>query len=549
MATFDDTRINTQIDKLHHTEEERLLRQLAPKYGYPYVNLSETKVDVDAVRLLSEAESQRLQCAIFAKEGTVASVAISNPKHPEIPAIGEKLKDLGLTATLYLASHQSLTQAWAHYHDTEKATAETRGVLDVNNEKIEGFMRDIHSHFDVGGMLAKIQGENNVERTSKIIEILFGGALALWASDVHIEPEVASTRVRYRLDGVLMDVGDIAREATPHIISRIKLLAGVKLNVRNMAQDGRFTIDIGSREIEIRTSVIPGAQGESIVMRLLDQKSANFSIDKLGMSPRLREIIDQELKQPNGAIVTTGPTGSGKTTALYSFLKAVSTPEIKIITLEDPVEYKLEGVVHTPISASYSFASGLRAILRQDPDVILVGEIRDREVAEAVVHAALTGHLVLSTLHTNSAAAAFARLIDIGVDPRMFGSAFNIMLGQRLVRVLCDKCKVERNITTEELKMIQRVLEVPVAIQTVFDAKGCEACGMNGYKGRIGVFEAIQIDEAVENAVLSDSREVAILAAAKPQGIPTMQQDGLYKALAGMTTLDELERVLGLYVE
>ncbi|QQR64736.1 type II/IV secretion system protein [Candidatus Kaiserbacteria bacterium] len=549
MATFDDSRINTQIDKLHHTEEERLLRQLAPKYGYPYVNLSETKVEVDVLRLFPEAVSTRFQCALFAKKGNVVSVAISNPKHPDIPAISDTLKTMGLSATLYLASHHSITQAWAHYHDTEKALAETRGVLDVNEKKIEEFMRDVHSHFDVGGMLAKIQGENNVDRTSRIIEILFGGALALWASDVHIEPEVASTRVRYRLDGVLMDVGDIDRDATSHIISRIKLLAGVKLNVRNIAQDGRFTIDIGSREIEIRTSVIPGAQGESIVMRLLDQKSANFSIDKLGLSPRLREIIDKELKQPNGAIVTTGPTGSGKTTALYSFLKAVSTPEIKIITLEDPVEYKLEGVVHTPISSAYSFASGLRAILRQDPDVILVGEIRDREVMEAVVHAALTGHLVFSTLHTNSAAAAFARLIDMGMDSRMFGSAFNIILGQRLVRVLCDKCKVERNMTTEELKMIQRILEAPVAIQTVFDAKGCEACGMNGYKGRVGVFEAIQVDEAVENVVLSDSREVAILAAAKPQGIPTMQQDGLYKALAGMTTLDELERVLGLYVE
>ena len=549
MATFDDTQIDTQIDKLHHTEEERLLRQLAPKYGYPYVNLSETKVDVDALRLFTEEESTRLQCALFAKKGSGVSVAISNPKHPEIPAIGEKLKTLGFTTTLHLASHQSLTRAWAHYHDTEKAIAETRGVLDVNEKKIEEFMRDIHSHFDVGGMLAKIQGDNNVDRTSKIIEILFGGALALWASDVHIEPEVASTRVRYRLDGVLMDVGDIAREASSHIISRIKLLAGVKLNVRNIAQDGRFTIDIGSREIEIRTSVIPGAQGESIVMRLLDQKSANFSIDKLGLSPRLREIIDKELKQPNGAVVTTGPTGSGKTTALYSFLKAVSTPEIKIITLEDPVEYKLEGVVHTPISSAYSFASGLRAILRQDPDVILVGEIRDREVMEAVVHAALTGHLVLSTLHTNSAAAAFARLIDMGMDSRMFGSAFNIILGQRLVRVLCDKCKVERHMTTEELKMIQRILETPVAIQTIFEAKGCEACGMNGYKGRLGVFEAIQVDEAVENVVLGDAREAAILAAAKPQGIPTMQQDGIYKALAGMTSLDELERVLGLYAE
>lgn len=548
MPVFDDSLMDAKIATLHKSEEELLVEFLAPKHGLPYVNLLNTPIDVDALRLFSEEDSVRFECAIFNKKENTVSVAIVNPKHPEIPTIIEKLQGLELTAIFFLASHQSVTFAWERYNDIQKAVAETRGVLGVNEKMISQFMEEIHSHFDVSGQLSRIQSEANVERTTRIIEILFGGALALRASDIHIEPEVKSTRVRYRLDGVLMDVGTIARESTHHIVSRLKLLSGLKLNIRSESQDGRFTFDVGTRKIEIRTSVVPGSFGESFVMRLLDPNAANFSLEKLGLNPRMHEVLAKELKRPNGSIITTGPTGSGKTTALYSFLQAVHTPELKIITLEDPVEYKLPGIVQIQVNREYTFALGLRAVLRQDPDVILVGEIRDQEVAETVVHAALTGHLVFSTLHTNSAAAAFSRLIDIGVDSRMFGSAFNVILGQRLVRVLCPQCKKERAITTEEQAMIQRTLQVPTAIHTVFDGVGCEACGMSGYKGRIGVFEAILVDEAVEVAVLSDSREVVILEAAKPQNIPTMQQDGIFKALGGITSLDELGRVLGLYL-
>jgi type IV pilus assembly protein PilB len=547
MTRFDDTTTNTRVGELHRAEEERLVQSIAPKYGYPYINLFETPVDIEALRIFSEAESRNGELAIFARGNESVSVAIRNPNHPEVPALLEKLKKQNLTPSVYLASFASITHAWEFYNDVQKTTASERGVLDVDPALIAQFAKEIQTHLDVSSKVAQLRKENSPTQTSGVIAIIFGGALALNASDIHIEPEAAAVRVRYRLDGVLWDVCDLEKETATRILSRLKLLAGVKLNVRKEAQDGRFTFDIGTREVEVRASIIPGAYGESIVMRLLDPSAANFKLENLGLNARLRTVVEEELARPNGAIITTGPTGSGKTTALYSFLLSIQSPGIKILTLEDPVEYKLPGIVQTQIQGDYSFANGLRAMLRQDPDVILVGEIRDREVAETAIQAALTGHLVFSTLHTNNAAGAFARLIDLGVDVRMLGSALNLVLGQRLVRVLCPHCKVEREMTTEEQKTMQRILGTPLAIHTMFDAKGCDACTASGYKGRIGVFEAIRMDTKVEAAILNDTRESVIREAASHQNIPSMQQDGILKVLAGITSLDEVSRVLDLH--
>lgn len=546
MTQFDDSRTNARLTELHHSEEERLVAALAPKYGYPYVNLQDTPLDIEALRLLTEEESRRGELAAFARQGQHVMVAVRNPKNPDLPVYIEKLTTLGLVPIIHLASLQSVTHAWERYRDVENATAETRGVLDIDPDMIKSIANEIHTYLDVGSKVVTIQREGNATKTSSLIEVIFGGALALNASDIHIEPEQYATRIRYRLDGVLADVCDIEKLTSSKIVSRLKLLSGLKLNVRKVSQDGRFTFDVGTRKVEVRSSVIPGAYGESMVMRLLDPDASSFKIENLGLSPQLFDLIVEELKRPNGAIITTGPTGSGKTSALYSFLLYIHTPALKILTLEDPVEYKLPGIVQSQISPTYSFAEGLRSMLRQDPDVILIGEIRDREVAETAIHAALTGHLVFSTLHTNSAAGAIARLVDIGVDPRMIGSAINIILGQRLVRLLCSHCKKEREMTTEEQKIIQRVLGTPIAIHTIFDAMGCEQCGMSGYRGRTGVFEAIRIDEKVEEAILTDTRDSAVQRAAAHQGIPTMQQDALYKVLAGLTSLDEASRVLDL---
>lgn len=547
MQEFDERLQNSKVAELHHREEEALISALAPKHGYQYVDLIDVSIDADALRLLPEHEAREAEAVVFAQGNKNVSLAIRNPKNPNVERILASFQKKGFVVNVFMASLNSISHAWERYKDTIHAVAEKKGILDVNPDAIEAFSKEITSHLDVATKILEVRTENGADRISKTIEILFGGALALSASDIHIEPEAAGIRIRYRLDGVLWNIVDIENVIYKLLISRLKLISGLKLNIHDEAQDGRFTFNIGTRELEVRSSIIPGGYGESMVMRLLDPDASSFKLENLGLNAKLHEVILKELARPNGAIVTTGPTGSGKTTALYAFMQTVHRPEVKIVTIEDPIEYKLPGIVQTQVSADYTFATGLRAILRQDPDVIMVGEIRDRDVAETAVHAALTGHLVFSTLHTNSAVGAFPRLIDLGVDSRMIGSAFNIILGQRLVRKLCETCKAERDMTTEEQKLITRIMDQPVAIHSVYDAPGCDACGQSGFKGRIGIFEAVCVDTAVEEAVIRDSRESVVLEAAKPQGIPTMQQDGIMKVLAGITSLDELSRVIDLY--
>ena len=509
-------------------------------------------IDPRALNKIREAEALAANAVAFELKNKYLSVAIRNPNNETTKTLLEQLAAVGWKLNIVMTSTTGLEHAWKRYHDQKSTTAVKRGVLDINPDEIRGLMKKFTTRESIREHILEIRTLNSARRVSETLESMFGGALALGASDIHIEPEETGIRLRYRLDGVLHDVLDLERKIYERLISRLKLLSGVKLNVRDEAQDGRFTFEIGERVVEVRASVIPGAAGESMVMRLLDPSVASFSMDTLGLSPIMQEIMQAELKRPNGMIITTGPTGSGKTTALYAYLQAAHTSEVKIITIEDPVEYKLDDIVQTQVGDDYTFASGLRAVLRQDPDIIMVGEIRDREVAETAVHAAQTGHLVFSTLHTNSAVGAFPRLIDLGVDYRILGSAVNIILGQRLVRVLCNECKKSRPATPEETKTIESVLaghpappKVPNPFM-VYEPAGCEACNQTGFKGRAAVMEAIKVDTAVEEAVIRDPREHVITEAARSQGIPTMAEDGVEKVLTGTTSLEELQRVVDL---
>lgn len=553
MLEFDDAAQQKQLSTLRRREEEELIRVLSGKYGHQYINLLGITIDTAALTLLDEDVAHAAEIAPFEKINKRLRVAIRNPNNEETKRALARLTESGYTLEIFMVSTASLEHAWARYQDINESTANKRGVLDIATDEVLRLKELLQAPQDVATTITSVMKAGGVRSLSAILETILGGGLALHASDVHIEPEESVARIRFRLDGVLADVVDIPHSTYELLRSRIKLIAGLKLNVIDRAQDGRFTIDIGETDLEIRTSVIPGAYGESIVMRILDPRTIGLSMEELGINEKLFSVIEEELHRPNGMIITSGPTGSGKTTSLYAFLKRIHRPEIKVVTLEDPIEYHLEGIVQTQVGTEYTFASGLRAILRQDPDIIMVGEIRDRDVAETAVQAALTGHLVFSTLHTNNAAGGFPRLINLGIDARLIGSAVTLMLAQRLARRLCEHCKKERAATPEEISLIEthtnNMKQAPNLTEplTVYDAVGCEKCGGVGYRGRVGIYEGIRVDSAVESAVIEDPREEHIIDAAAPQEIPSMQQDGLVKVLAGLTSLEELTRVVDLY--
>ena len=421
-------------------------------------------------------------------------------------------------------------------------------------EKIERRVTDLISLQD------EIE-EKISETTSELLNIIMAGGISLETSDIHIEPTEEKAKIRIRVDGVLQDVIEFDKKTYKDLISRIKLMSGVKLNVENKPQDGRFTILYPGREdedkysIEVRMSILPSEYGGTVVMRILDPRNL-ITIDKLGLREDLLSTFKREIKKPNGMIIVTGPTGSGKTTSLYAFLKNINSPEIKIITIEDPIEYHLDGISQTEVSPDdgYTFANGLRAIVRQDPDAILVGEIRDLETASIGLQAALTGHTVFSTLHTNDAAGAIPRLQALGEKPVNIAPAINIIIAQRLLRKLCTRCKEET--TLEEIEDLEKLREelsnvskkdFSLSEETiVFKKRGCKNCNFTGYRGRLGIFEALVVDEDLQDLIFSSPSTSEIRNKAIEKGMITLKQDGLIKFIKGETSLEEIDRVVGL---
>ncbi len=553
MINFNDSAADNRLAELRKEEEEKLIQAMAPQYGLEYINLHGYTINPEAMSFIPEAAARAAHLVAFDYNHESVSVALRSPNDQRALQLLEQIQiQTRKTVIPYLCSTESLEHAWKRYADINTTKAKVKGAFEIDPEEISQFIKSISSRDDVLTLMNKVGNVGNARRVTDTLELVFAGAIALRSSDVHIEPEESGVRLRYRLDGVLYDIFSIDRFIYERLMSRLKLLSGMTLNQKDQAQDGRFTFNAGDREVEIRSSVIPGAAGESIVMRLLDPSVASFTLDKIALHPNLRAALLEELKKPNGLIITTGPTGSGKTTALYAFLRAAHTEGVKIITIENPVEYKLEGIVQTQTSDDYTFSSGLRAVLRQDPDIIMVGEIRDKEVAETAIHAAQTGHLVFSTMHTNSAVGGFPRLIDLGIEPRIICSAVTMLIGQRLVRRLCTECRTTYDASPREVTLLTSLMQThpaPVPIPNplkLYKAVGCPACRNTGYKGRSGVFEAVRMDTAVEDVVIRDPREHLIIEAARPQGIPSMAEDGAEKVLRGDTSLEELERVVEL---
>lgn len=550
----------------HKEGEENFIKRESDKYNLPYINLKGIAPEPDALKQIKEEDAKKAKMASFKQVGNNLYIAMFSPQGEGVSQILKNLESHGFKLIKFMASTASLEHAWTRYADITHAKPATPGILDLNSEVLKDLYTNIKTLDDLRSTIVAIAGQSKNFRISRILELIVSGSLHFKSSDIHIEPEKENVRVRYRIDGYLTDICFLDYPTFKLINSRFKLLSGIKLSITKNAQDGRFSILSDNIEIEVRVSVIPGNYGESFVMRILDPRNIMAELESLGLSQKLFEVLEETLEKPNGIILNTGPTGSGKTTTLYAFINKLYSPGIKIITIEDPVEYKLAGIVQTQVEEDkgYTFLSGLRAAMRQDPDIIMVGEIRDNDTAKVAINASLTGHLVFSTLHTNNAAGTIPRLLELGANPGTLASALSLSLAQRLVRKLCPFCKIEIEANPKQIKQITNILGGMIANKkenTMENFKpsnsykiyepnemGCEKC-FEGYKGRTAVFEAIKMDRAIADSIIEEKivneRKIKDLAIA--QGIPTMREDGIIKLLSGITSYKELIDAVNLY--
>jgi len=541
------------LTKVHREEEERRAKFLAKKANLSYIDLSFIPIETDALKLIPEEKAVKANAIAINEESKLLHLGVLNPNDKETQLLVSDLQKSGYKVKIFIISKSSLKKALSHYSSLE-TIKEITGQIEISIIALTELQKKIISI----ETLKKVLEELFEAKASEIVEAVLAGALILKASDIHFEPEKNNVRIRLRLDGILKDIVNVPSATYFLTLDRIKLLSGLKLNVHEKAQDGRFGITSGGEAIEIRTSVLPGAYGENIVMRVLDPRAVKVNLEDLGIREDDLAIINQELQKPTGMILSTGPTGSGKTTTLYAFIKKILTPDVKIITIEDPVEYHINGISQTQIEPEkgYTFENGLRSIVRQDPDVILVGEIRDYETAEIAMHAALTGHLVLSTLHTNDAIGAIPRLIDLGIKTPIIAPAINLIMAQRLLRKVCPACAKKRLITKEELRDFEKLIaNLPPRAELknkldeksqILEPQGCKDCH-EGYLGRVAVLELFEISDEIEKMILKSPTEAELKEVALKSGMITMTQDAVIKILNGVTTIEEAERILGSF--
>jgi type II secretory ATPase GspE/PulE/Tfp pilus assembly ATPase PilB-like protein len=542
--------LGARLSTFSQGQEERLAEYRAEQLGLPYINLVVFPIDSDVLERIPKKDAIRAQGVLFYKQGGDVRVGVVDPSSPEVKALAKQIEErMGYVPHLYVVSKRSIAASIARYRRDVSENIAPQGELRINQQEADAFSTELKNLEELGLRITTMP-------PTEILSAIVISAVRLRASDIHIEPKEKQARLRFRIDGVLQDLTSFDREGWALILSRVKVMAKLKLNVRDVPQDGSFVLRVGDETYDMRLSTLPGGNGENIVIRLLDRKSEAVKISALGMKQRDSDVIIQELKRVNGMILITGPTGSGKTTTLASFLGEVNNSDLKIITLEDPIEYRIPGVEQTQVDtdAGYTFALGLRSILRQDPDMIMVGEMRDVETAETAVHAALTGHLVFSTLHTNDAAGAVPRLIDMGIRPYVLAPALNLVIAQRLVRVVCTSCAqpfTPDEATRERIKAAMVGVREDIFKPEVLDdpslsfmrAVGCPACGNTGFRGRLGVFEIFAVRDEMKQLVLQGASSREIQQLALKDGMTTIAQDAYLKVIDKKTTIEEVERV------
>lgn len=539
-----------KMSEVRLKEKEVEAENQAKTLGVPYVNLKGFPISPESLRQIPLEQAQELQTVCFLFTGPEIRLASINPDLQAAKDLLFQLQERNqANGGLYKISAESLRVALKAYETLPKIKQIIKGVK-VTDEEIEQFGSQLKTYQDIQKVLSHAS-------ITDIMTIILSAALQFGTSDVHVEAEEEKIIVRFRVDGVLQEIATLPHDFWKKVVARIKLISGLKINVTERPQDGRFTIYLKSGDIDVRVSAIPTAWGESVVMRILKPSAINVNFEQLGFRAIAEKKLLKEILKPHGMIMTTGPTGSGKTTTLYAVLRKLNTPDVKVVTLEDPIEYKLEGVNQSQIdhSKNYTFANGLRSILRQDPDIVMVGEIRDLETADVAINAALTGHLMLSTLHTNDAAGAIPRFLSMGVKPFLLAPAMNAIVGQRLVRRVCEKCKETVQPNEEELVYVKKVIaEIPeTSGEKIFTesewkfykGKGCDVCNGSGYKGRVGLYEILTMSDEIKAAMSESISEYQVRELAKQQGMITIQQDGVLKILDGQTTIEEVSRIAG----
>ena len=538
--------------QLELARKEEQIKETALSQGLGYINLKGLPIIPEALRLIAEDESREKGIIAFMyKKGTSIRLAVIEYNN-EVQKIISRLSEEheGISVSVYLTSKVSMAGALKMYAALPKIIQHIDDVAILESD-IEESAAELKDLKELAEKIKKVS-------ITQVLSLILSAAIRVESSDIHLEAEESGINLRFRIDGVLHNIASLEREIWDKLVSRIKLSSKLKMNIKDKPQDGNFSVHIKGEPVDFRVSTLPTAYGESVAMRILYHANVEgINLDNLGIEEYNRKILDKELAKPNGMLVVAGPTGAGKTTTLYAILNKLNTADNKIITIEDPIEYKIKGINQSQVNKDrdYTFAKALRSLVRQDPDIILVGEIRDKETAEISLNAALTGHLLFTTLHSNDAIGAIPRFLALGAKPYLLAPALNISLAQRLIRKICENCRTEEIINETKKERIRQEMRsiseryrnlLPEDINNLkfYQGKGCERCAGLGYKGQIGIFEIFQVTDEIRDMILADNvSEHKMKELAVRNGMITMAQDGILKAIRGVTSLDEVFRV------